>query len=180
MVKLNRPNLPIDERPDAYKNNETKTADEEIDLGEPHYQDVPKYKYGSVNLKKYESFKLARSSIKLNNQEALAITELNQWLSNIDVQLNSMNIQLLIDVVNFLHQYFIYGCESDRQDSINRVMYQCMTKYFKNDRDVIDVLLKSSKKLIKKSTMLSRRIAKTRNFFFMAVEWIVSSRSSNR
>jgi len=115
MVKLNRPNLPIDERPDAYKNNETKTADEEIDLGEPHFQDVPKYKYGSVNLKKYESFKLARSSIKLNNQEALAITELNQWLSNIDISLNSMNIQLLIDVVNFLHQYFIYGCQNDRE-----------------------------------------------------------------
>jgi len=180
MVKLNRPNLPQEERPDAYKNNDLDTVDSEIDLGEPHFQTVPKYKYGSVNLKKYESFKLARSSIKLNNQEALAITELNQWLSNIDVQLNSMNIQLLIDVVNFLHQYFIYGCKSDRENSINRVMYQCMTKYFKNDRDVLDVLLKSSKKLIKKSTMISRRIAKTRNFFFMAVGWIVSSRSSSR
>ena len=104
---------------------------------------------------------------------------MNQWLSNIDVSLNSMNVQLLVDVVNFLHQYFIYGCEKDRQDSIDRVMYQCMMKYFKNDKDVLDVLLKSSKKLIKKSTILSRRLAKTKNLFFLAMEWIVSSRSSS-
>ena len=110
MVKVNRPNLPQEERPDAYKNTDTDIGDEEIDLGDPlplllkaDFQEVPKYKYGSVNLKKYESFKLVRSSNKLNNQEALAITELNQWLSNIDVSLNSMNIQLLVDVVNFLH-----------------------------------------------------------------------------
>ena len=103
MVKINRPDQPL---PDVYKNNDT--DDTETDLGEPtHFQEVPKYKYGSINLKKYESFKLVRSSIKLNNQEALAINELNQWLSNIDVSLNSMNVQLLVDVVNFLHQYFI-------------------------------------------------------------------------
>ena len=131
MVKIHRPDQPL---PDAYKPNDINES--ETDLGEPQCKDVPNYKYGSINLKKYESFKLARSNIELNNQEALAIQQLNQWLSNIHVSLNSMNIQLLVDVVKFLNQYFIYGSQTNRDDSINRVMYKCIN-YNENDTIIL-------------------------------------------
>jgi len=170
MVKYALPTEPL---PTVYKIDLDTTDHDEVDLG-PSYKEVPTCKYGSVNLKKYESFKIARSNIKLNNQEALAIQQLTQWLDNIDINLNSMNIQLLVDVVNYLHSFFIYGCQKDRQDSIDRVMYRCMLKYFKNDKDILNVVLKSCERLIKKSTKLSRRVAKVRNFLHMAAGSICS------
>lgn len=136
---------------------------------------VPQSKYGSVNLKKYQSFKSSRVDIKLSNQEVLAKQELTQWLNNIDVSLNQLNAELLVDIYSFAYAFFIYGSKSDREQSINRVVESVLLPYFKNDIEVLRAIKQSNEYKIVKSSAFSRRISKLKNTFFFVVEMLLKS-----
>lgn len=136
---------------------------------------VPQSKYGSVDLKKYQSFKSSRVQIKLSNQEVLAKQQLTQWLKNIDVSANQLNAELLVDIYSFAYAFFIYGDKVSREQSINRVVESVLLPYFKNDVEVLHAIKQSNEYKIVKSTSFSRRLSKLKNYFFFAVEMLLKS-----
>ena len=142
-------------------------------------QTVPKAQYGRVNLKKYESFKINRASIKLSNQEVIAMQHLGSLLGSVDVQHNAMNLELIADIASFAEQYFVYGNDDDRKASIDRCVIQTIMPYCKGDEEVARALLKSVAHKIKKSTKMSRRLTKIRNFFctIVGIFWLPSVKS---
>ena len=165
--------LDDDEQPTLGQN-----VDEEDDFDSESVEKVlpvPQSKYGSVNLKKYKSFKSSRVDIKLSNQEVLAKTELKQWLSNIDISLNQLNAELLVDIYSFAYAFFIYGSKTDREQSINRVVESVLLSYFKNDIEVLHAIKQSNEYKIVKSTAFSRRLSKLKNSFFFVVEMLLKS-----
>ena len=127
--------------------------------------DVPQAVYGGVNLKKYASFKATRSSIKLHNQEAVALQQLAPWLQSVDVKANQMNLELIADIASFCESFFIYGDRKARIKSIDSCVMECITPYCKDDTEVARALLKSVSHKITRSTKMSRRVTKIRNFF---------------
>jgi hypothetical protein len=166
-----------DEQPTTLGQTETVDEDEIEDTESvvEKVLPVPQSKYGSVNLKKYKSFKSSRVQIKLSNQEVLSKQELTQWLSNIDVSLNQLNAELLVDVYSFAYAFFIYGSKSDREQSINRVVESVLLPYFKNDVEVLRAIKQSNEYKIVKSTAFSRRLSKMKNTFFFVLEMLLKS-----
>lgn len=146
----------------------------------PTVQTVPQAKYGSVNLKKYASFKNSRTHIKLQNQEALALEQLGNWISGIDVELNMMNLELFTDVSSFCQQFFIYGSKEERKASIDKVVETVLLPFCKYDKDMLDALLLSVKHRIVHSTKFSRRWSKIQNSFFFVLEAILWRSSVRR
>jgi len=142
-------------------------------------QPVPQARYGRVNLKKYESFKLNRASIKLSNQECIAMQHLGSWLSSVDVKLNAMNLELVTDIASFCEAFFVYGPDDDRKASIDKCIIESILPYCKNDEEVARTLLKSVSHRIVKSTKFSRRRTKMRNFFFTIVRTCLSPFARN-
>jgi hypothetical protein len=132
--------------------------------------DVPPAKYGSVNLKKYSSFQTSRSEIKVHNQEVLAMQQLKSWLSSIDVELNMMNLELIADIASFNESFFVYGSGKVRRESIRKCTLEAILPYCKDDLDMAQALLLSVEHKIIKSTKLSRRLTRLRNFLYMATE----------
>ena len=128
-------------------------------------QTVPVAKIGSINLKKYTSFQETRSSIKLSNQELLATTQLKTWLSSIDCELNMMNLELIIDVINFCESFFIYGSREQRETSINKTVHKVLRPFCKEDDDIVCALIKSVEHRIVRSTKFTRRKQQLVNFF---------------
>ena len=151
-------NRPADVHPDA-----------QIELPVPELvkevQPVPKATAFGVNLKKYESFRVNRSQVKLSNQELIAMQQLGSWLGSVDVKHNSMNLELIADIASFAEQYFVYGHDDDRKASIDRCVIQTILPYCKDDEEVARALLKSVSHKIKRSTRASRRLTKIRLFF---------------
>ena len=131
--------------------------------------DVPRAKYGSQNLKKYKSFHNNRSGVKVHNQEVLAMQRL-QWVKSVDVELNMMNLELITDIASFAESFFVYGNSKIRKESIARCTLETILPYCKNDVEVAQALLLSVDHKIIKSTKLSRRLTRLRNFLYMATE----------
>lgn len=150
-------------RPSLKRTDVSKIADKKL-------VDVPPAKYGSVNLKKYSSFQTSRSDIKVHNQEVLAMQQLKAWLSSIDVELNMMNLDLIADVASFAEAFFVYGSGKIRRDSIRKCTLEAILPYCKGDLDTAEALLLSVDHRILKSTKLSRRLTRLRNFLFTATE----------
>ena len=123
-------------------------------------QKVPQAKYSGVDLKKYASFKHTRASVKLKNQEALAVQQLDAWLGNIDKEANQFNLELIADIASFCQSFFIYGSAEERKQSID------------TEQTVLAALLESVDHRIVKSTKFSRRLRKICNSFFFVVEKI--------
>lgn len=191
MKKIHQPQHqpPTGPLPEAYRNVFEPPADAFHDMPlesstrpalqtQRSVREVPAARYGKINLKKYSSFKQSRTTIKLENQEIIAMEQLTPWLQSVDVTLNSMNLELIADVASFCEAFFIYGSESERKESIDRCIMECILPYCKDDGDVAKALLKSVDHRIVKSTKMSRRIAKLSNFFCSIVEifWSVSAR----
>lgn len=156
------------------KNDEDLDETEHLEM-KYSVKDIPQSRYGDINLKKYSSFKSSRVGLKLQNQEALAINQLKHWVSHVSVELNMLNIELLVDVANFLHKFFIYGDKHQREQSFSKVFNLIMLPYFKNDQDVLDAMKTSVEYRIVKSTLLSRRVSKLKNSFFFVLEILLKN-----
>ena len=135
-------------------------------------QKVPQAKYSGVDLKKYASFKHTRASVKLKNQEALAVQQLDAWLGNIDKEANQFNLELIADIASFCQSFFIYGSAEERKQSIDTVQTEVLLPYAQGDRAVLAALLESVDHRIVRSTKFSRRLRKICNSFFFVVEKI--------
>lgn len=179
MKKIQTHSLPSGPVPDAYKPQglDPPPAPEfsrPVLETQRSVRDVPAARYGKINLKKYSSFKQSRCTIKLANQEAIAMEQLSPWLKSVDVSLNSMNLSLIADVASFCEAFFIYGSDTERRESIDRCVMECILPYCKHDEDVARALLESVDHRIVKSTAMSRRLSKLRNFFCSIAEIILS------
>ena len=173
--------MPTTERPNLDRTVSTESVFIESTIPAPMpdstrtLQPVPPAKYGSINLKKYSSFKRTRTNIKVSNQEVLALEQLTSWLSAIDVELNLMNLELIADVASFCHAFFIYGSKLDRETSISKTILQVILPYCKYDSEVAEALLRSVDHRIVKSTRRSRNLQKLIVFFCTGVQTLLSS-----
>jgi hypothetical protein len=170
---MKRITKPQSDMPEVYKQQveEQKQTLSTVSLeeDEPSVQQVPPTRYGSIHLKNFESFRSSRVRIKLDNQEVLAFQELSMLSKMVDPSVNSMNQKLLVDVIDFLEDFFIYGSSEDRTASKEKVLKKVMLPYFKHDEEFLGAMVKSVEHLVHRSTRFSRRWSKLKNSFFFVL-----------
>ena len=106
-----------------------------------------------------------RRSCKLDNQQKIFITDLKQMLSHMDIVQNTLNTELLIEVINIANQFFIYGQNEDREKSKLEAIHELMMPYFVNEK-ILDTNIYSIQHKVTKSNFFKRLYRRGKNFFF--------------
>lgn len=176
---MSRRNLPPGPIPDAYLNNvsETKldnvtpTFTEPTNQG-PNIQPVPSATlYGKKNnLKKIKSFKKLRQTRKVSNQKELFLYDMKEMLASIVLENDADRKDLLIEIVNIAHDYFIYGDQETRETSINDAVQELLLPFFDGNKAEFKVDLLSIRKSIIKSNIFRRTTSRVYNFFCSIVK----------
>ena len=159
---MSRINLPREPVPEIYKKEvlpDTKPDD---------VKDIPKATlYGNKNnLKKIKSFRSLRQNYKLINQKSVFISDMQKMLDYMDISENRLNTELIIEVSNIAHEFFIYGDKVIREESKFNAVKELLLPYCNNDEFLFTTLLNSVNHKIKKSTLVRRLYRRVKNYFF--------------
>ena len=127
---------------------------------------VPCSKLHNVNLKKIKSFRMMRQNYKLENQKQTFISSVSQMLNHMNITENTLNIELLIEICNISHEFFIYGNSKDRERCKLESVQELMLPYFMDNIQILDTVLTSIQHKIRKSNCLKRFLRRAKNFFF--------------
>lgn len=164
---MSRKNIkpPVDPIPEVYKVQQDYQGQETSKLP----VDVPiATLHGSKNnLKKIKSFKTLRQSYKVNNQQAIFISDMKQMLDHLDTTENKFNLELLVEVSNIANEFFIYGKKEIRESSKMEAVNELLLPYFQDDNDILETMLKSVQNKITSSNAFRRGFRRLYNFFCM-------------
>lgn len=171
---MSRRNLPTAPIPEAYLNNKsetnlddvTPTLTESTNQG-PNIQPVPSATlYGKKNnLKKIKSFKKLRQSRKVSNQKELFLYDMKEMLCDVVLENDNDRKDLLIEIANIAHDYFIYGDQVTRETSINDAVQELLLPFFDGNKAEFKVDLLTVRKSIIKPNILKRTASRVYNFF---------------
>ena len=117
------------------------------------------------NLKNIKSFKKLRQTYKVSNQKTVFVTDMKNMLDHLDVGDNKFNLELLVEVSNIANEFFIYGESESRESTKIEAVHELLLPYFQGDSDILELMLVSVQKTIRKSTMFKRGIKRLYNFF---------------
>ena len=162
----NRP-LPDEPLPEAYKELQSvKMEEKQTDFKMPEQaKELPKsdiYK----RMKKLSSFKKIKRVYKLEHQKEQFLSDLKQLFQHLNVEEHQYDIELLLELLNAVEQYFIYGSKSERNMSKEEVIEQVMLPFFGNNTDVLKTFIQTISSKVKKSNAFRRVLRRIYNFFF--------------
>lgn len=117
-------------------------------------------------IKKLSSFKQIKRSYKLEQQKSQFLKDLNELFKHLNVEDHKYDVELLIELMNAVEEYFIYGTKDEREKSKKEVIEEVMLKFFNNDVKVLEKFIATIYKKVKKSNIFRRVIRRVHNFFF--------------
>jgi len=150
MKKLSPPSEP---RPVVSEHLEKEGMDT-IPLDE--MQELPK-RVLDYDLKKIKSFQAIRKNYKANSQKNVFVNDLSAVLDNAyPAEQHQLDTELLVHVLNIAEAFFIFGSKEEREVAKSEAVNHLMKRYFRDDADVLDIMIASVFPRVKKSTMLRR------------------------
>tara|TARA_R110000851_G_scaffold38124_3_gene98032 strand:+ start:3334 stop:3822 length:489 start_codon:yes stop_codon:yes gene_type:complete len=117
------------------------------------------------DLRKLKSFKQKQRSYKFASQGKLFIHDLEVVLDQYSSNEHTFDLELLVTVLNIAESFFIHGSDDERSNQKKQSVETLMLKYFKNDSDILDLMIKSVSNKVNKSTYLKRKWQKIKSFF---------------
>jgi hypothetical protein len=148
---------PIGPPPNEYNNTEYNAPEEKNNVI------PPKILYRN-NLSRLNSYKVIRHSYKLKNAKQIFLNDLGILLKEYDTNEFNLDTELLTEILNIAHSYFIYGNSSERELLIEQCVIELMLPYFK-DINVMKMTITMVLPSVKKSNLIRRCYSKLRNFF---------------
>lgn len=129
--------------------------------------ELPKSVLG-YDLKSVKSFKVKRKALKFASQSQVFEQEvkevLDQYAPNVDEF--DLDRDLLLLVLNMSEEYFIHGADEVRNKQKKESIAAVMLPYFRNDKQILQIMIDSVWKKVKKSTYMKRKLTKLKQFFF--------------
>jgi hypothetical protein len=166
-TNVSRPEGPV---PEAYK-DDTKDIPIELDVLEinPIQEEhvVPPKSVYSYNLKKIKSFKQIRRKYKMSNQSQVFLKDLSLILGEYSPQNHQLDKELLLHVLNISEAFFIYGDKKERNELKENAVRVLMQPYFRDDGDILEVMISSVWSKVKKTNCIKRLIKRISNKFFL-------------
>ena len=161
-----KPNKPKEEMPEVYQEilRAKPTVEETL---EAHEQIVPPKNIYSYNLKKIKSFKQIRRKYKMSNQEQVFNKDLNIILNEYVPVNHQLDKDLLKHVLTIAEGFFIYGNRSERDEMKERAVKHLMLKYFRGDEELLNVMISSVWRDVKKTNLFQRLYKRFKNNFFL-------------
>ena len=138
----------------------------DIDI-KPVLTDVPKPKVFAYDLKKMKSFKQLRKKYKQKNELEVFLCDMKIVMAYFDTKEFQLDRELLVHVSNIAECFFIYGTKTERDDNKTFAINELMLPYFRNDRDILDVMRVSVWSRVKKSNYMKRLAKRISNWFFL-------------
>jgi hypothetical protein len=120
----------------------------------------------SYDLKQMQSFKVKRRSFKFATQSRLFVEELSVVLSQYAPEEHQFDMELLTTVLNIAESFFIHGSSDERKAQKDAAVQELLLPYFRDDKDLLDLMKTSVWNKVKKSNVWRRSFRKFRNFFF--------------
>lgn len=118
------------------------------------------------DLKKMKSFKVKRKAHKFVNQGKMFVDELGVVLDQYEPGEHQFDLDLLVNVLDIAEGFFIHGNDSERVKQKRDAVKAVMLPYFRDDCDILDIMVTSVWKRVKKSTYIKRKWKKLKAFFF--------------
>ena len=144
----------------GFKEEEVQTNDVKVEELRLPKDDIYK------RMKKLSSFKKIKRSYKLEQQKKQFLTDLNELFKHLKVEDHQYDIELLLELLNAVEQYFVYGTKEERVESKKQVVEETMLKFFNNDVAVLEKFIGTIHKKVKKSNLFRRLYRRSYNFFF--------------
>jgi hypothetical protein len=114
---------PIGPPPTQYNDTECNAPEEKNNVI------PPKILYRN-NLSRLNSYKVIRHSYKLKNAKQIFLNDLGILLKEYDTNEFQFDTELLREIINIAHSYFIYGNSSERELLIDECVTTLMLPYF--------------------------------------------------
>ena len=149
--------------PDVYLQKTTEKDDDEWSDEEP----VPPKELHNFNLKRLKSFKQIRRKYKMSNQEKIFKSDMQTVLNEYSVSEFTLDTSLLLLVLDIAESYFVYGSKSERETMKSSAISSLMLKFFRGDRQLLDVMIQSQWHKVRKSTLFKRVYQRMYNKFFL-------------
>jgi len=128
---------------------------------------IPPKNLYSYNLKKIKSFKQIRRKYKMSNQEQVFNKDLSIILNEYMPVNHQLDKDLLQHVLTIAENFFIYGNKTERDELKERAVKSLMLKYFRGDEELLNVMIGSVWRDVKKTTLLKRLFKRFTNKFFL-------------
>jgi hypothetical protein len=116
------------------------------------------------DLKKIKSFKAIRKNYKATSQKKVFVNDLSVVLDQYPPAEHQLDTDLLVHVLNIAESFFIFGSKEEREEAKAEAVNHLMQKYFRDDADVLDIMIASVLPKVKKSTWLKRLWKRLRIF----------------
>ena len=159
LKKLNQ--MPSGPVPEVYKVNQpTKSTEQttETKINEENTQEnTQENTLFNYNLKKVKSFNNIRRSGKLLEQEQLFETGVyDKFLKFLDPNNHQLDIEILIGVLQMAEEYFVYGNKEERTTAKEASIRKMVTPYFRDDIQILEMMISSVWKHIYKTNWFKR------------------------
>lgn len=130
-------------------------------------QEVPQKALYNYNLKKIKSFKQIRRKYKMSNQSQIFINDLSIILQEYIPEDFQFDNELLVHILNIAESYFIYGNKEERNDQKVKAVMILMKPYFRNDEQLLNIMISSVWSKVSKTNMFKRVYKRLQNSFFL-------------
>ena len=117
-------------------------------------------------IKKLSSFKKIKRSYKLEQQKNQFLLDLNELFKHLNPEDHKYDVELLLELLNAVEQYFVYGTKEERDKSKQEVVEEVMLKFFNDDVNVLEKFIATIYRKVKKSNVWRRTYRRLYNFFF--------------
>ena len=161
MKKISKP---TGEMPEVYRVNLDTEAVTETQSVEK--TSVPLASVHNYNLKKLKSFKAIRRKYKMNNQLSVFLNDINVVLENYKPTDHQLDNELLLHILNIAEKFFIYGSKEEREEMKTGAVNLLMTKYYRDDPEILDLMKASVWHKVTKSNLAKRLLRRLSNYFF--------------
>jgi hypothetical protein len=117
------------------------------------------------DLKKMKSFREIRKNYKAKSQKNVFVNDLSVLLDQYPHADHQLDTDLLVHVLNIAESFFVFGDKEEREKAKSEAVTHLMKKYFRDDADVLDIMMTSVFPRVKKSTMLRRMWRRMKLYF---------------
>jgi hypothetical protein len=146
---------PIGAVPSQYNDNEYNASEEKTNV----VNSIPPKILYRNNLSRLHSYKIIRHSYKLKNAKQIFLNDLGILLKEYDTNEFQFDTELLREIINIAHSYFIYGSSTERLLLIDKCVTTLMLPYF-NDINVLKMTITMVLPSVKKSNIIRRSCSK--------------------
>ena len=102
----------------------------------------------------------------MSNQSQIFINDLSLILQEYIPEDFQFDNELLVHILNIAESYFIYGNKEERNDQKVKAVMILMKPYFRNDEQLLNIMISSVWSKVSKTNMLKRIYKRLQNSVF--------------